>query len=34
MAFFNKAKSGKLIARVINDTRVAQNALTSISATS
>ncbi len=31
MAFFNKAKSGKLIARVINDTRVAQNALTSIS---
>jgi len=28
--FFNKAKSGKLIARVLNDTRVAQNALTSI----
>jgi len=28
--FFNKAKTGKLISRVINDTRMAQNALTSI----
>ncbi|MGH8046536.1 MAG: ABC transporter ATP-binding protein [Chthoniobacterales bacterium] len=28
--FFNKAKSGKLISRVLNDTRMAQNALTSI----
>ncbi len=28
--FFNRAKSGKLISRVLNDTRVAQNALTSI----
>jgi len=28
--FFNKAKSGRLIARVVNDTRMAQNALTSI----
>lgn len=31
MGYFSKMKSGKLIARVINDTRVAQNALTSIS---
>ena len=31
MGFFSRAKSGKLIARVLNDTRVAQNALTSIS---
>jgi ABC-type multidrug transport system, ATPase and permease components len=30
MAFFSTAKSGKLISRVINDTRMAQNALTSI----
>jgi ATP-binding cassette, subfamily B, bacterial MsbA len=30
MAFFTQAKSGKLISRVINDTRMAQNALTSI----
>lgn len=29
--FFNKAKSGRLISRVVNDTRMAQNALTSIS---
>ncbi|MGA7214122.1 MAG: ABC transporter ATP-binding protein [Terrimicrobiaceae bacterium] len=28
--FFNRAKSGKLISRVLNDTRMAQNALTSI----
>lgn len=28
--FFNKAKSGKLISRVLNDTRMAQNALVSI----
>lgn len=28
--FFNRSKSGKLISRVLNDTRVAQNALTSI----
>lgn len=28
--FFNKAKAGRLISRVINDTRMAQNALTSI----
>ncbi len=28
--FFNKAKTGKLISRVLNDTRMAQNALTSI----
>jgi len=28
--FFNKAKSGRLISRVLNDTRMAQNALTSI----
>lgn len=28
--FFNRAKSGKLISRVLNDTRVAQNALVSI----
>ena len=32
LEFFNKSKSGKLISRVMNDTRVAQNALTSISA--
>jgi len=31
MGFFSRVKSGKLIARVLNDTRVAQNALTSIS---
>jgi len=30
MSFFTRAKSGKLISRVINDTRMAQNALTSI----
>ncbi len=30
LEFFSRAKSGKLIARVLNDTRVAQNALTSI----
>lgn len=30
MGFFAKAKAGKLISRVLNDTRVAQNALTSI----
>jgi subfamily B ATP-binding cassette protein MsbA len=30
MAFFSTAKSGKLISRVLNDTRMAQNALTSI----
>lgn len=30
MAFFNQAKSGKLISRVMNDTRMAQNALVSI----
>ncbi len=30
LGFFSRAKSGKLIARVLNDTRVAQNALTSI----
>lgn len=30
LGFFSRAKSGKLIARVINDTRVAQNALVSI----
>ena len=30
LEFFNKAKSGKLISRVLNDTRMAQNALTSI----
>jgi len=29
--FFNKAKAGRLISRVVNDTRMAQNALTSIS---
>jgi subfamily B ATP-binding cassette protein MsbA len=29
--FFNKAKSGKLISRVLNDTRMAQNALITIS---
>jgi ATP-binding cassette, subfamily B, bacterial MsbA len=29
--FFNKERSGNLISRVINDTRVAQNALTNIS---
>ncbi|HEY8903264.1 MAG TPA: ABC transporter ATP-binding protein [Chthoniobacterales bacterium] len=28
--FFNKAKSGKLISRVLNDTRMAQNALVTI----
>jgi subfamily B ATP-binding cassette protein MsbA len=28
--FFNKAKTGKLISRVLNDTRMAQNALVSI----
>ncbi len=28
--FFNRAKSGKLISRVLNDTRMAQNALVSI----
>jgi subfamily B ATP-binding cassette protein MsbA len=28
--FFNRAKSGRLISRVLNDTRMAQNALTSI----
>jgi len=32
LEFFNKSKSGKLISRVMNDTRVAQNALTAISA--
>ncbi len=31
LSFFNQAKSGKLISRVLNDTRMAQNALTSIS---
>lgn len=31
LGFFNRSKSGKLISRVMNDTRVAQNALTSIS---
>lgn len=31
LIFFNRSKSGKLISRVMNDTRVAQNALTSIS---
>jgi ATP-binding cassette, subfamily B, bacterial MsbA len=30
LEFFNKSKSGKLISRVLNDTRMAQNALTSI----
>jgi subfamily B ATP-binding cassette protein MsbA len=30
MSFFSTAKSGKLISRVLNDTRMAQNALTSI----
>ena len=30
LEFFNKAKAGKLISRVLNDTRMAQNALTSI----
>lgn len=30
MGFFSTAKSGKLISRVLNDTRMAQNALTSI----
>lgn len=30
LAFFSQAKSGKLISRVLNDTRMAQNALTSI----
>jgi len=30
MTFFNQAKSGKLISRVMNDTRMAQNALVSI----
>ena len=30
LEFFNKAKSGKLISRVLNDTRMAQSALTSI----
>ena len=30
LVFFSRAKSGKLIARVLNDTRVAQNAMTSI----
>lgn len=29
--FFNKAKTGKLISRVLNDTRMAQNALVTIS---
>lgn len=29
--FFNKAKAGRLISRVVNDTRMAQNALVSIS---
>jgi len=28
--FFNKAKAGRLISRVVNDTRMAQNALTTI----
>ena len=32
LGFFNRSKAGKLISRVMNDTRVAQNALTSISA--
>jgi len=31
LGFFNRSKSGQLISRVMNDTRVAQNALTSIS---
>jgi len=31
LGFFNRSKSGRLISRVMNDTRVAQNALTSIS---
>ncbi|TSA30652.1 MAG: ABC transporter ATP-binding protein [Verrucomicrobiaceae bacterium] len=31
LGFFNRAKAGKLISRVMNDTRMAQNALTSIS---
>jgi len=31
LGFFNRSKSGKLISRVMNDTRVAQTALTSIS---
>ncbi len=30
LGFFNRQKAGKLISRVINDTRMAQNALTSI----
>jgi ABC-type multidrug transport system fused ATPase/permease subunit len=30
LEFFNRAKSGKLISRVLNDTWMAQNALTSI----
>ena len=29
--FFNRAKAGRLISRVVNDTRMAQNAMTSIS---
>ena len=32
LEFFNRSKAGKLISRVMNDTRMAQNALTSISA--
>jgi len=31
LGFFNRSKAGKLISRVMNDTRMAQNALTSIS---
>lgn len=31
LTFFNRSKSGKLISRVMNDTRMVQNALTSIS---
>ena len=31
LGFFNRAKAGKLISRVMNDTRMAQNALTTIS---
>ena len=31
LVFFNRSKAGQLISRVMNDTRVAQNALTSIS---
>ncbi len=30
LEFFNKAKAGRLISRVVNDTRMAQNALTTI----